>query len=128
MEILYLILDFREVYLGMSSVRGRYKIGIAKNVKHRWKDIDRKIEGSKEKPVFHARCFFAGRVERYLLNRYKNRAVKEKGWGREWRRINIFQRMYVMAVIGLNSLIGMFVFLTGMIWLITYIMNLYNIC
>lgn len=121
--LLYRLLDYRNVYLGMSSKPGRYKIGIARKVEDRWQDIDKKIQGSREKCVFHARCFFAGRLERFLLRRYKGRAVRQKGWGREWRRLNLVQRVYVIGVIACNSFLGSIALALIAVWLLAMLIG-----
>ncbi len=80
-QILYSLFGYRFIYLGMSTRNlGRIKIGIARNVKLRWKDIDRDMRG-KQFPIFSLPCFnalwFEGHLHR-VMRRY-NRPVEGDG-------------------------------------------------
>lgn len=80
-QILYSLFGYRFLYLGMSTRNpGRIKIGIARNVKLRWKSIGRSMRGW-QFPIFSLPCFGALWVERHLhrvMRRY-NRPVKGDG-------------------------------------------------
>lgn len=107
MNLLYLLFDYRHVYLGKTTrSRQRWKIGIAKRVGQRWDQIDKAIRGSSEEPVFWARCLFAGRLEKSLHRKYKRYKVKDEGWGREWFNLPILSRWAVIGYIILYSYVS----------------------
>ena len=118
------LLDYRFLYIGVTSRRRwlvwpyAFKIGIAKNVGQRWRDIDRSIPRSKERPIFFARLFFAGRVEQHLLNTFARKKARFHGSGRsEWRKLNIFDLLYCFTVIMFHSLIGLIAIVLALLWL-----------
>lgn len=115
MTLLYHLFDLRYVYLGKTTKGNRWKIGIAKDTDQRWRDIDRQIPGSKERPVFHARCLFAGRIERALHRRYDRYRVRERGWGREWFRLPLLSRIRVVCVISMYSFASVATITTGFV-------------
>lgn len=115
MTILYHLFDFRYIYLGKTTAGNHYKIGIARDVNQRWRDIDREITGSKERPIFRARCLFAGQIERALHRKYDRFKVREKGWGREWFRLSFRARCWVIITISAYSIATTAVFLFAII-------------
>lgn len=77
-------MDLRYLYLGRSS-KGRVKIGIARNVRQRWADIDRSTPGSRERPTFAVKIFYARRVEQFLHRLFWLWRVRHTGSGKtEW--------------------------------------------
>ncbi len=65
-QILYALFGYRFIYVGMSTRNlGRLKIGIARNVKLRWKSIDQSMRG-KQFPIFCLPCFHAIWFEGHL--------------------------------------------------------------
>ncbi len=80
-QILYKLFGYRFIYLGMSTRNpGRIKIGIARNVKLRWKTIGQDMKGW-QFPIFSLPCFsalwFEGHLHR-VMRRF-NRPVKGDG-------------------------------------------------
>ncbi|MBK8490413.1 MAG: GIY-YIG nuclease family protein [Saprospirales bacterium] len=80
-KVLYTLFGYRFIYIGMSTRNpGRLKIGIARDVKWRWKAIDRSMKG-KQFPVFCLPCFHASWFESHfhrVMKRF-NRPVKGDG-------------------------------------------------
>ncbi|MBK7408930.1 MAG: GIY-YIG nuclease family protein [Saprospirales bacterium] len=89
-QVLYTLFGYRFIYIGMSTRNpGRLKIGIARDVKWRWKAIDRSMKG-KQFPVFCLPCFHASWFESHfhrVMKRF-NRPVKGDG-GSEFSPISI---------------------------------------
>jgi len=80
-RLLYSLFGYRFIYLGMSTRNlGRIKIGIAQNVKLRWKDIGRSMKG-RQFPIFSLPCFYADWFEGHLHRVMKrfNRPVEGSG-------------------------------------------------
>ncbi|MCG8327715.1 MAG: GIY-YIG nuclease family protein [Chitinophagales bacterium] len=91
-QLLYSLFGYRFIYLGMSSRNpGRIKIGIARNVRSRWKTIDRNMKG-KQFPFFALPCFgaiwFEGHLHR-VMGRF-NRPVKGDGGSEFFSYLNPF--------------------------------------
>ncbi|NRA50121.1 MAG: GIY-YIG nuclease family protein [Phaeodactylibacter sp.] len=103
-QFLYTAFDYRFIYLGVSTRNpGRLKIGIARNVKSRWKAIDKSMKG-KQFPIFSLPCFFALWFEGHLhrvMNRF-NSPVKGDGGSEFYSYINPFSWLgwaYVLCCI-----------------------------
>ena len=80
-QLLYSLFGYRFIYLGMSTRNpGRIKIGIARDVRSRWKSIGRSMKGW-QFPVFFLPCFFADWFEGHLHRVMKrfNRPVQGDG-------------------------------------------------
>lgn len=100
MNLLQRAFDLRQVYLGKTTKdKSRFKIGISVNLDKRWKDIDKAIPGSHERPIFSAPCLFSRKIEKSLHKRYQRYRVKQKGWGREWFQLPLLSRWYVIFII-----------------------------
>lgn len=91
-QMLYSLFGYRFIYLGMCTRNlGRMKIGIARDVKLRWKTIDRKMKG-KQFPIFSLPCFNARWLEGHLhrvMKRY-NRPVRGDGGSEFFTFLNPF--------------------------------------
>ena len=78
---MYSLFGYRFIYLGFSTRNlGRLKIGIARNVKLRWKAIDKDMKG-RQFPIFSLPCFNARWFEGHLhrVMRRFNRPVEGDG-------------------------------------------------
>ncbi len=65
-QLFYSLFGYRFIYLGMSTKNlGRIKIGIARDVKLRWKAIDKNMKG-RQFPIFSLPCFHAFWFEQHL--------------------------------------------------------------
>ena len=114
------------LYIGKTNAkrfRSCIKIGISKNVKERWKDIDRSVSGSIEYPVFSGRVFFAKMLESYFHRKYKKYRVEFSGSGKtEWFRMPVLLRaklIFTIAALVIISRIIEFLFvLLVLIWII----------
>lgn len=105
-QILYALFGYRFIYLGMSTRNpGRIKIGIARNVKLRWKAIGRSMRGW-QFPIFSLPCFNALWMEGHLhrVMRRFNRPVKGDGGSEFFSYLNPF------------SWIGWIYVFTAIIW------------
>lgn len=102
--------DFRFVYYGRSDRKaGVRKIGIAKNIKSRWRSIDRSIKGSKEEVITGARVLCAELVEKMMLSVTKFLSVRMPGSGKtEWRWIWFLDPIMVI-LIHLLSMLSWFI-------------------
>jgi len=103
-QVLYALFGYRFIYLGMSTRNpGRIKIGIARNVKLRWKTIDRGMKG-RQFPVFSLPCFYAIWFEGHLhrVMRRFNRPVIGDGGSEFFTYLNPFSWVgwvYVLSCI-----------------------------
>lgn len=80
-QLLYSLFGYRFIYLGMSTRNpGRIKIGIARDVRSRWKSIGKSMKG-KQFPIFFLPSFGARWFEGHLhrVMRRFNRPVKGDG-------------------------------------------------
>jgi hypothetical protein len=80
-KLLFSLFDYRFIYVGMSTRHpGRLKIGIARDVKLRWKAIGRSMKGW-QFPIFSLPCFHADWFEGHLhrVMRRFNRPVQGDG-------------------------------------------------
>jgi hypothetical protein len=80
-QLLYSLFGYRFIYLGMSTRNpGRIKIGIARDVRSRWKSISKSMKG-KQFPIFFLPSFAAQWFEGHLhrVMRRFNRPVKGDG-------------------------------------------------
>lgn len=65
-QVLFSLFGYRFIYIGISTRNpGRLKIGIARNVQSRWKEIDRSMRG-KQLPIFGLPSFHALWLEGHL--------------------------------------------------------------
>jgi hypothetical protein len=78
-------LDYRYIYvLGNSRYLCRYKIGIAKSVENRTKNIEGSLKGNTYE-IFAARFFFAQKIEQSFHKVYSPLSAKMQGSGKtEW--------------------------------------------
>lgn len=91
-QLLYALFGYRFIYLGISTRNlGRIKIGVARNVKLRWKAIDRNMSGRQfpifSLPTFHA-LWFEGHLHR-VMRRF-NRPTNGDGGTEFFSCINPF--------------------------------------
>lgn len=125
-------MDFRYLYLGRSS-RGLVKIGIARDVKARWNDIDKSTPGSRERPTFAVRILFAYAVEQMLhrlfwLFRRKHNGSGKTEWFRfpfpmDWIAISLcVVILTVWRVISVVIIFALVVALLGSVGTLAYIM------
>lgn len=80
-QLFYRWFDYRFIYLGMSTRNpGRIKIGIARDVRLRWRAINRDMRGW-QFPIFSLPCFNAQWFEGHLhrVMRRFNRPVEGNG-------------------------------------------------
>lgn len=87
------LLDYRRVYLLQYGNTSKHKIGIAKNVEKRRKQVDAALPEKRVKVVFSIPMFFAERNEQklhswYADNQYFFRRIGKKGGRTEWFRLN----------------------------------------
>ena len=113
-RFLYSLFGYRFIYLGMSTRNpGRLKIGIARDVKLRWKTIGRSMKG-RQFPIFSLPCFYAIWFEGHLHRVMKrfNRPVKGDGGSEFFTYLHPF------------SWVGWLYVFTCMIWafLITHLL------
>ena len=101
------MLDLRYIYIGRTTGNRRLvKIGIAKNVQHRWTDIDRSIKGSTEYPVAYFRVMNASGLETALHRKYSTNKKEYKGSGRtEWFALGFFARVWLYVTIAAHGLL-----------------------
>lgn len=101
------MLDLRYIYVGRTTRnRKLVKIGIAKDVQHRWTDIDRSIPGSTEYPVAYFRVLNARSLETALHRKYKLNRRKYKGSGAtEWFALGFFSRLWLYLIIAAHGLL-----------------------
>lgn len=110
-QFLYALFGYRFIYLGMSTRNpGRIKIGIARNVKLRWKAIDRGMKG-RQFPIFSLPCFYAIWFEGHLhrVMRRFNRPVVGDGGSEFFTYLNPFSWLgwaYVLCCIILAFLLS----------------------
>ena len=93
---------YRFIYLGMSTRNlGRIKIGIARDVKLRWKSIDKGMRG-RQFPIFSLPCFAARWFEGHLhrVMRRFNRPVKGDGGSEFFSYTNPFSWLGWIYVLG----------------------------
>ena len=78
-------LDYRYIYvLGNTRYLFRYKIGIARNMENRTKNIDNSLKG-KTFEIFAVRVLYAQRIEQILHGIYSPLSARMYGSGRtEW--------------------------------------------
>lgn len=81
-QLLYSLFGYRFIYLGMSTRKlSCIKIGVARNVKLRWKTIDRNMRG-RQFPIFSLPCFcalwFEGHLHR-VMRRFNRRVDGDGG-------------------------------------------------
>ncbi|MEN0002881.1 MAG: GIY-YIG nuclease family protein [Bacteroidota bacterium] len=91
-QILYSLFGYRFIYLGMSTSNlGRIKIGVARNVKLRWKAIGRSMRG-RQFPIFSLPCFHALWLEKHLhrVMRRFNRPTRGDGGSEFYSFLNPF--------------------------------------
>lgn len=103
-QLLYSLFGYRFIYLGMSTRKlGCIKIGVARNVKLRWKTIDRNMSG-RQFPIFSLPLFsalwFEGHLHR-VMRRF-NRPVDGDGGTEFFSCLNPFSWLgwiYVVCAI-----------------------------
>lgn len=84
-------MDYRFIYLGTSSAR-LVKIGIATNVPRRWNDIDNSTPGTRERPTFSMRVYFARKWEQVLHRLFRPWSRRHQGSGyTEWFRFGLLR-------------------------------------
>ena len=78
-------LDYRKVYiLGNTYYLFRYKIGIAKNMKNRERQIEETLKGDTYE-IFSIRLIYAEKVETFLHRIYRLQRTKLRGSGKtDW--------------------------------------------
>jgi len=101
------MLDLRYIYIGRTTGDRRLvKIGIAKNVQHRWTDIDRSIPGSTEYPVAYFKVLNAQKLETALHRKYRLKQRRYKGSGAtEWFALGFFSRLWLYLIIAAHGLL-----------------------
>lgn len=110
-QLLYSLFGYRFIYLGMSTRNlGRLKIGIARNVKLRWKNIDKGMKG-RQFPIFSLPCFHALWFEKHLhrVMRRFNRPVEGDGGSEFFTYTNPFSWLgwlYVVAAMVMAFIIS----------------------
>jgi len=99
------MLDIRYIYIGGTTADSRLiKIGIAKDVHSRWRDIDNSVQGSKEQPIAFFKVLNARWLETQLHRKYRGNSKPFKGSGRsEWFSLNIFQRMWLFVILAVHG-------------------------
>jgi hypothetical protein len=103
-QLLYSLFGYRFIYLGMSTRNlGCIKIGVARNVKLRWKAIDRGMKG-RQFPIFSLPLFnalwFEGHLHR-VMRRF-NRPLDGDGGSEFFSWLNPFSWLgwiYVLCAI-----------------------------
>jgi hypothetical protein len=110
-QLFYSLFGYRFIYLGMSTRNlGRIKIGIARNVRLRWKAIDKDMKG-RQFPIFSLPCFHALWFEQHLhrVMRRFNRPVEGDGGSEFFTYTNPFSWigwLYVIAAMIIAFLIS----------------------
>lgn len=103
------LLDYRYVYLmhrpWRGFLRGEYKIGIARNVNTRRRDVDDDVPGDVE-VIAARRIIFARAVEIALHDHYARRRFRlnvrgKKAGKTEWFRLNFLQRISIVLRLNL---------------------------
>jgi hypothetical protein len=109
------MIDTRYIYIGRTTRnRSLVKIGIAKNVQHRWTDIDRSIPGSTEYPVAYFRVLNAQKLETALHRKYKLNQRRYKGSGAtEWFALGFFARLWLYVIIAAHGMLMALLIVAG---------------
>jgi hypothetical protein len=100
------MLDIRYIYIGTTTADSRLvKIGIAKDVHARWRDIDNSIEKSTERPVAYFKVLNARWLETQLHRKYRYKNKPFKGSGRsEWFALGFFARLWLYVILSVHGI------------------------
>lgn len=99
------MLDIRYIYIGKTTADKRLvKIGIATDVHARWRDIDKSIAKSKEKPIAYFKVLNASKLEVRLHRRFKSKRVDFKGSGKtEWFALSLLERLSLYFITAIHG-------------------------
>lgn len=121
-------LDYRHVYLLRYGRTSKYKIGIAKNVENRRKQVDGALPEKRVKKVFSMPLFFAERNEQklhghYSDSRYFFKKIGKKGGKTEWFKLNGLEVFAVQVQLILMVVIqfSMIVSISLLILILSYV-------
>lgn len=119
-------IDLRYIYIGKTTANKRLvKIGIAKDVKSRWRCTDRSIKGSKEYPVVYFKVINARSLETMLHRKYKHKQKDHKGSGAtEWFELGFLDRLWLFFIVAAR---GFLLMLTILMILFSLLLTLITI-